>query len=311
MLRVVPGPVPSCGRVAVGQGGAQVVAAPAPDGLTIAEAAELHIVAGAPNPAEQVVVVNRGLLAVSVAQGVARSYRLPRPAQVHDRRPPGLLRIAGADAANACLLCREADWSAVVLPSLGDIATGPSIGQVAIRADGLEVAAITGAGVAVHDLAAEGAVRATHEGAYGGIAYTANGQIAVGAGAAVGPPGTAPAAGSPVVQLAAAAGAPRVLARHADGTMSVWSTEGWTRLAELSTPVQGPANVAMSADGTLAALGAPWAEPAAAAVHRVSDGALIRYLAGVRSIAFGPEPDQLLIGGDWGIAWLDRPAEAT
>ena len=310
MLRIAPGPVPACGRVALGQGGAQIVPTAAPDGFAWAEGSGAHVVAGAPSPAEQVAVVNHGQLAVSVAQEVARSYRLPRPTQVHDRRPPGLVRVVGADGANACLLVREADWSAVVLPSLGDIATGAASGQVSIRADGLSVAAITSEGVVVHDLAAAGAIVETHAGAFGGVCFTHDGAIAVGVGAAVGTPGAAEEEGSPVVQLAGASAAPRVLARHADGTLSVWSTEDWTRLATFPSPVVGPANIAISPDGDRVGLGTPWAQPALAAVHRASDGALLRYLEEVRSVAFGPGADQLLIGGQWGIAWLDMPVSA-
>ena len=117
------------------------------------------------------------------------------------------------------------------------------------------------------------------------------------------------AAGSPIVALASAARAPRALARHADGSCSLWSLDDGGRLGVWPGPLAGPCAIGLSEDGTLGALGTPFATPAAACVVRAEDGALVHHLAEARAIAVAPGGDAVLVGGEWGTALLATPKE--
>ena len=68
-------------------------------------------------------------------------------------------------------------------------------------------------------------------------------------------------------------------------------------------------SVSLSADGETAALGTPFATPAAVRVVRARDGAAVRHIAEARAVAIAPDGDQLLIGGEWGLMWLAPPVE--
>ncbi len=305
MLRVSPVAVPLCGRVGQTSRGLEIELIAPPAGCSIAPSSPRRLVYGAPFPADQAVIVARGTLAVTLAGGVARSVRLPKLEVAFDRRPPGLVRVAGAALANAAALIREADWSAVVLPSLGDIGEGAGDGgQVALRSDGLMAAACRADAVTVHDLAAKGAVVASHEGSYGAVAFDVDGELVVGVGGGLGRIGDAPVEGSPVVQVASAAAAPRAIARHADGTLSVWDCATGARLSSWTSPVQGPADIGLCANGEVASVSSPWADHASAALHRTDDGAIVLFVEGAKTIQTSPTDDGILIGGAWGMAWI-------
>jgi hypothetical protein len=292
-----------------GPRGIRLAPAPAPDGLAQAPGPPLRPVRGAPVPAHEVAIAAGGALAVLAAPGVARSLRVADLAVAFDRRPPGLSRVGGAALANAGLLLADDGWRAVVLPSLGDLVAGLGPGPVALRADGRRVATLRDGVIEEIDL--PGPVEAgRHEVAEapGALAYAADGRLLVAHGAAVGAPPTAGGEGSPVVALAAAAAAPRALARHADGSCSLWDVGGGTRLASWSAPMAGPLAMSLSADGALAALATPFATPAAACVVRADDGALVHHMAEARAVALLPSGAGLLVAGDWGTMWL-APSE--
>ena len=157
-----------------------------------------------------------------MASGIAFTLAIPHMTVVHDRRPPGLDRAVGAPGANAGLLHGSDGWRAVVLPSLGDVAQGLGAGPVAIRADGRRIAAAVDGGVEEWDLGSPDPV-ARHEGHPAALCYAADGALVAAAGAAVVAPGGAPAPGSPIASLSAAAAAERLVAGHEDGTVSVWA----------------------------------------------------------------------------------------
>ena len=62
---------------------------------------------------------------------------------------------------------------------------------------------------------------------------------------------------------------------------------------------------------TLATLGTPYSDPAAACVVRADDGAIVRWIDGARTIALHPDGRKLLVGGEWGALWLEPPREAS
>lgn len=282
--------------------------APPPDGITLAPSdAPLRPVRGVPFATHEAHLVGDGTMAITAAPNVARSIRINDMAALFDRRPPGLMRVAGAASANAGLLCDDAGWRAVVLPSLGDLAADLGPGPVAIRADGRRAAVVHDGALFELELPGAATVQADVEGTPGAVAYGHDGALiaAVGAGLT----GTDPE-GSPIVSLAAASAAPRALARHSDGTCSVWDTASRAKLATWTPPILGPMSMELSADGAFAALGTPFADPAAACIIRAVDGALTRHVHGARTIALHPSGTAMLIGGEWGALWLEPPREA-
>jgi hypothetical protein len=307
VLRVDPEVAGPWARVRLGGRGLGLAPAASPEGAALAPGPPLRAVRGAPVPTHEAALAAGGALALVAEAGVARSVRLPEAVVVHDRRPPGLMRIAAAPRANAGLLADDGGWRAVVLPSLGDLAAGLGPGPVAMRADGCRVAALRDGGIEEVDLPG-GDVVARHEAppGLGALAYDAEGRLlrAAGAGVAV-EPGVAE--GSPVVALAAAAAAPRALARHADGSCSLWDTASGERIGAWVGPLQGPASIALSADGERAGLATPFASPAAACVVRASDGAIVHHVADARALALAPDGG-LLLGGEWGLLWVE-PAD--
>lgn len=301
-----PGP---WARVARGPQGLGLAAAPAPDGVELApDERPLRPVKGVPFATHEAQIVADGAIVLTGAPGVARTIRLPDLAGLFDRRPPGLMRIAGAPRANAGLLQDDAGWRAVVLPSLGDVASDLGPGPVAIRPDGRR-AAVVHAG-AVFELELPGAATVQVEAAVtpGALAYSADGALVMASGAGIGGPAEE---GSPIVALVAAAMAPRALARHADGTCSLWDTDSRARIASWTPTSEGPLSISLSPDGEQAAMGTPFAEPTFACLVRTADGALMRHVDGARTMALHPEGKGLLVGGEWGALWLEPPREAS
>jgi hypothetical protein len=313
-LRVDPTGIAAHGRLEPGPRGLRLSPADPPDGPARADGPPLRPVRGAPVPAHELAVAAGGRLAVAAAVGVARSLRLPDLAVAFDRRPPGLMRVAAAALANAGLLQSDDGWRAVVLPSMGDLAADLGPGPVALRSDGRRVAAVAGGAVREVDLpdgtpAGEGSWPEPP----GALAYGAEGELLTAVGPVLhGPSGPlGDAGGSAIVALAAAARAPRALARHADGSCSLWSLDGGGRLGAWPGPLAGPCAIALSDDGMLAALGTPFATPAAACVVRAEDGALVHHLAEARAIALAPGGDAVLVAGEWGTALLATPKEES
>jgi hypothetical protein len=236
--------------------------------------------------------------------GVAYSLAAPRMHVVHDRRPPGLDRVIGAAGANAGQRHGSDGWRAGVLPSLGDLAADLGAGPVALRADGRRFAVAHQSGVDEYDAGLPTAV-AFHEGPPGALCYAADASLVAAAGGRVGPPGVEAGPGSPVVELAAATAVPRVAARHADGTVSVWEVGRGEPLATWASPLAEAGSIALSADGALVALGTPDAQAPVAVLVGAGDGAEVRRIEGARVIAPAPTPDTLLVAGDWGCAWME------
>ncbi len=308
MLPVDPAAVPPFARVERGPRGLRFVPAPAPAGAAGAPGAPLRVKAAAPVALRQAAVVADGALVLGAGAGVAYSLAAPRMHVVHDRRPPGLDRVVGAAGANAGLLHGSDGWRAVVLPSLGDLAADLGEGPVAMRADGRRFAVAHESGVDEYDAGLPTAV-AFHEGPPAALCYAADASLVAASGSRVGPPGLAAGPGSPVVELAAAASVPRVAARHADGTVSVWEVGRAEPLATWAAPIAEAGSVALSADGALVALGTPDAAAPVAVLVAAADGAEVRRIEGARAIAPGPSPDTLLVAGDWGSAWMESLEE--
>ncbi len=301
-----PGP---WARVAHGPQGLGLAAAPAPAGVELApDERSLRPVKGVPFATHEAQIVADGAIALTAAPGVARTIRLPDMAGLFDRRPPGLMRIAGAPLANAGLLLDDAGWRAVVLPSLGDVASDLGPGPVAIRADGRRAAVVHAGAVFELELPGAATVQVEATETPGALAYAADGALVMAIGAGIGGPS---AAGSPIVALVAAAAAPRALARHADGACSLWDTDSRERLASWTPVTLGPLSISLSADGEQAAVGTPFAEPSAACLVRTADGAMMRHIDGARTVALHPEDKGLLVGGEWGALWLEPPREAA
>jgi hypothetical protein len=301
-----PGTVPAVSRVERGSRGLRFAPAgePAADGP---HSGPMRARAGAPVPAREATVVAGGKLALLTGAGAAFSLRLPQVVVIHDRRPPGLDRTLGAVHANAGLLHADGGWRAVVLPSLGDVAADLGPGPVAIRSDGRAVAAVLDGEVVEWVVGAEEPA-SRRAGGGAAICYAADGSLHVAAGGAPRPLGEAAASGPPIVALTAAADAELIVARHEDGTISVWETGAHEPLAVWHSPVPGATSVAVSADGALIALGTPDdADPVAALVTR--EGEIARLVEGARVIAPSPARDGLLVAGDWGCAWLTPPEE--
>lgn len=301
-----PGP---WARISRGPDGLGLAAAPAPEGAQLApDERELRPVAGVPFATHEAQIVADGAIALTAAPGIARTIRLPDLAGLFDRRPPGLMRVAGAPRANAGLLLDDSGWRAVVLPSLGDIASDLGPGPVAIRPDGRRAAVVHAGAVFELELPGAATVQVEAPDTPGAIAYAADGSLLMAVGAGI---GGGDAGGSPIVALVAAAEAPRALARHADGSCSAWDTASGARIATWTPAVAGPLTISLSADGACAAMGTSFAEPSAACLIRTDDGALIRHIDGARTIALHPGEKGMLVGGEWGALWLEPPREAA
>jgi hypothetical protein len=303
--------VPAFSRVERGPRGLRLAPAPPPPGAVddAGGVPALRLRSAAPAAVRAAAVVAGGRLVLATAEGVAYSLALPQVRVVHDRRPPGLLEALGAPLANAGLLRADDGWRAVVLPSLGDVAAGLGPGPAAIRSDGRRIAAAVDGGVEEWDLGAADPV-ARHEGPASALCYAGDGTLLAAAGSRVGPPGAEAAPGSPVTSLAGAATAPRAVARHQDGTVSLWEVGSAEPLAAWPAPLPGAGAPSLSPDGTLVAFGAPAGPEPVAALARAEDGALVRAIAGARAIAPSPAEDGVVVGGDWGCAWLTPHEEA-
>ncbi len=297
-----PGPWARVAQTARGLG---LAAAPAPQGVELApDERLLRPVKGVPFVTHQACMVADGTQVLTVAPNLARSIRLPDMVAQFDRRPPGLSRLAGAPLANAGLLLDDSGWRCVVLPSLGDLAADLGQGPVAIRADGRRVAGVHDGALFELEIPGAASTQVEVASAPEAIAYGADGTLLATSGA-----GFAGEDGSPIVALTAACAAPRALARHADGACSFWDTETRSRLGAWTPVILGPLSISLSADGELASLGTPFAEPAAACVVRALDGALVRHVEGARTIALDPSGKGLFVGGEWGALWLEAPRE--
>ena len=307
-VRVDPADPGPWARVAHGPRGLGLTEAPAPEGVQLApDGAPMRPVRGVPFATHEAHIVADGGIVLTAAPDVARTIRLPDMAPLFDRRPPGLMRVAGATLANAGLLLDDTGWRAVVLPSLGDLASDLGPGPIAIRADGRRVAVVHEGAAYELELPGAATTRVETEGTPGAIAYAHDGSVIAAVGDGLG--GDA-GGGSPIVALAAAGAAPRVLARHGDGSCSVWDTGARVRLATWTPAIPGPLSIALSADGELASMGTPFADPAAACVVRAADGAVVRHVDGARTIALHPQGKGLLVGGEWGALYLEPPREA-
>lgn len=277
-------------------------ATPPADVRMAGSAPSWHPIYGAPLAVHEAAMVADGALVLVAAPGVARSLNAPVMSQAFDRRPPGLSRVVGASRANAGLLFSDDGWRAVVLPSLGDMLSDLGAGPVALRPDG-RVVAFARDGEVVEAALPAGTVVEHHAGEVGALAYLPDGRLMAGAGAGVDAPGAAARDGSPIVALAAAAEAMRVLARHADGSCSVWEAPG-NPLATWGPPCAGPLSIALSPDGRMAALGTPFAEPAMACVVDTLSGEVLLGVEQGRAIAIGPG-GSVVVGGEWGALWCD------
>jgi hypothetical protein len=310
ILPVDPAAVPAFSSAERGPRGLRLAPAAPPEGAAGGDGAPpLRLRSGAPSAVRAAVVVAGGKLVLATAEGVAYSLALPQMQVVHDRRPPGLLEAVGAPLANAGLLRADDGWRAVVLPSLGDVAAGLGPGPAAIRGDGRRIAAAVDGGVEEWDLGAPDPV-ASHEGQVAALCYAGDGTLLTGVGARVGPPGVEAATGSPVVTLSGAAAAPRAVARHQDGTISLWEVGAPDPIATWEPPLPGLGTPALSPDGTLVALGSPAGPEPVAALARAEDGAVVRAVAGARVLVPSPAGDGMVVGGDWGCAWLTPHEEA-
>ena len=297
-----PGP---WARVAHGPPGLGLERVAAPEGVELApDQRLLRPVKGVPFATHEAQIVADGALVLTVSPNLARSIRLPDMVGQFDRRPPGLMRLAGASLANAGMLLDDAGWRVVVLPSLGDLAADLGPGPVAIRADGRRVAVVHDGALFELEIPGAATMQVETTTAPGAIAYAADGTLLATAGA-----GFAGQEGSPIVALTTACAAPRALARHGDGSCSLWDTGTRERLASWTPVILGPLSIGLSADGELASMGTPFADPAAACVVRSTDGALVRHIEGARTIALDPAGKGLLVGGEWGALWLEPPRE--
>ena len=307
MLPIDPAPVPPFAQVERGARGLRFAPRAAPEGASPEPGAPLRVHAAAPAGMRQADVVADGAMVLAAGVGAAYSLTAPRMHVVHDRRPPGLDRVIGAAGANAGLIHGDDGWRAVVLPSLGDVAADLGEGPVAIRADGRRIAVAVDGGVEEIDIGLDG-VAARHEGPAGALCYSASGDLIAAAGSRVGPPGVSAGDGSPIVEMVCASSAPRIAARHADGSVSVWEPGAAEPLAAWTSPVADPGSIGVSADGALVAVGSPGGADPSACLCDALTGAEVRRVDGARLIAPAPEPGTLLVAGDWGCAWM-KPLE--
>ncbi len=301
MLPVDPSDVPAVSRVERGARGLRL--APAGGAAEGPHSGPMRLRAAAPVAVRQATVVAGGKLVLALGTGLAMSLRLPQVQVVHDRRPPGVDAAVGAPGANAGLLHADDGWRAVVLPSLGDVAAGLGPGPAAIRPDGRAVAAVRD-GEVLEWAVGDDAPVARHTGSGPALCYAADGTLWLAAGGGPVAPGAAPLDGAAVVALAAAADVPRIAARHEDGSISVWEPGATAPLARWTPPLAGATSLAMSADGALVALGDPDGPDPSAALVTAEDGALARRVDGARVLAPSPARDGVVVGGDWGCAWL-------
>ena len=297
-----PGP---WARVAQTSRGLGLEPAPAPEGVALApDERTMRPVKGVPFTTHEAQIVNNGTLVLTASPNLARSIRLPDMVGQFDRRPPGLMRIMGAGMANAGMLLDDAGWRVVVLPSLGDLAADLGSGPVAIRADGRRAAVVRDGVLFELEIPGAAATQVEVAALPGAIAYAADGTLLASDGAGFGGE-----EGSPIVALVAACAAPRALARHGDGSCSLWDTDTRARLGTWTPVILGPLSIGLSGDGALASIGTPFADPAVACVVRAVDGALVRHIEGARTIALDPAGKGLLVGGEWGALWLEPISE--
>jgi hypothetical protein len=295
--------VPAFSRVERGPRGLRLAPAAPPAGAADDGGPPLRLRAGAPVAVRDAVVVAGGRLVLATAAGVAYALSAPQMQVIHDRRPPGLDAAIGAPLANAGLLRAGDGWRAVVLPSLGDVAASLGPGPVAVRADGRRIAAAVDGGVEEWDLGTPDPV-ARHDGVPAALCYAGDGALLAACGSRAAAPGAVPAEGSPIVSLSGASSAPRAVARHEDGSISVWESGAAEAIGSWPSPLTAAGVPALCPDGSLVALGTPVGADPSACLARAEDGAVVRAIAGARALAPSPAEDGGVIGGDWGCAWL-------
>ena len=307
-LRVDAAPVGPWARIERGPQGVRLVSVEAPGGVATAPGPTAAVRTLAPRKIQLAEVIADGKLVLAYGDDAAYSLRIPEMRVVHTRRPPGLDRVGGAALANAGLLHGDDGWRMVVLPSLGDVATDLGPGPIALRPDGRVLAVSIDGGVEEFDLTS-GETLANHDLQTSAMAYGGDGALLVGAGGSVALPGAEPTPESPVAAIASATRAWRAVARHADGTLSVWDTEpeSPSQLESWTLPTDEFTSITMSADGALIGVGTPHATSAMAMLLDAETGARVRHVEGARVIS-PLEGGQFVLGGDWGLAFL-RPIE--
>lgn len=311
MRRVVPPPrlrirqathPPVC-RIAAGPDGLGLGDLSLPSGTPTAEWGPIALSVGSPYKTAGLSAAANGAIMLSWLPGVVQSIVVPDLAQAFDRRPPGAAEAYGAAGANAALLRADDGWRAVVLPSLGDRLPDLGAGPVAISADAQQVAVAEANAIVVMPLAG-GPPVAEYPGSADALAF-AGGRLWVARGGAVAPAGTdAGSDGSPVVALAGAASAERILVLDADGQITRYGDGEpaitWEPL------IAGVSAISLSDDGDWATL----AGPDAVAVVRADTGAVGVYVAGASAIAFA-RGDRLVVGGGWGMALIVSVKESV
>ena len=264
VLPVDAAAVPAFSRVERGPRGLRLAPAAPPAGAADDGGPPLRLRAGAPVAVRDAVVVAGGRLVLATAAGVAYTLSVPQMQVIHDRRPPGLDAAIGAPLANAGLLRAGDGWRAVVLPSLGDVAASLGPGPVAVRADGRRIAAAVDGGVEEWDLGTPDPV-ARHDGVPAALCYAGDGTLLAACGSRAAAPGAEPAEGSPIVSLSGASSAPRAVARHEDGSISVWESGAAEAIGSWPSPLAAAGPPALCPDGSLVAWGPPWARTPAPA----------------------------------------------
>lgn len=304
MLRIDPtdpGPWAEVTRSSRGLGLAPTAA---PSGDVRPDEHTLRPTRGTAHAVHRAAVVNGGAVLVTAAPGVARTFRLPDLTELFDRRPPGLCDVRGATGANAALLRDDTGWRAVVLPSMGDLASDLGPGPIAIRGDGRRLAVVHEGALFEVEIPGSSTQQVETAASPGPVAFASDGSVVVAYGAGLGEPRD----GSPVVGLVPAGDAPRALTRHEDGTLRLWDTATGSEVGQWTTTLDDVGSIALDASGSRAALcGTDGATPVAHVVDAAT-GVVIRSIRGAAAVAFG-SGDGLVVGGDWGLILLEPPRE--
>ncbi len=295
-LRIHQGAAPSVCALHHGAAGLSLLECDPPAGATVLTAPKIALSVASPYPTHGLSATAGGTMVMSWAPGAIQSIVLPDLAQAFDRRPPGACDARGAARANAALLRADDGWRGVVLPSMGDRISDLGPGPVAISANGLQIA-IYDEGTTYVVALADGEPIAEYPGVVEDIAFASD-RLWIAANGAVHPAGdTSAQTGSPVIALAGAGAANRVLARDADGRLTRYGAgepaESWTPVITDITAIS------LSDDGGWATLSGP----DAVAVVRATDGALALYIAGASAIALAFD-GRVVIGGEWGMALI-------
>ncbi len=304
-LRVDPQDAGPWAEVATSGRGLGLSPVSAPAGEVRGDGLTLRPTRGMPHVAHRATVVNGGAVLVTASPGLARTYRLPDLAELFDRRPPGLSEVRGAALANAALLRDDSGWRAVVLPSMGDLASDLGPGPIAIRGDGRRVAVVHEGALFEVEIPGAATTQVATTAPVDAVAFASDGALVVAHGAGIG----APQDGSPIVEVAVAASAPRLVTRHADGECRLWDTGSRSELARWTPVLGGVDAVSIDAAGERVALSGIEGDVPVAVVVDAVDGIPTRSIRGARTIAFSPKDSSIVVGGDWGIMLMETPRE--